>query len=89
MWILAVILVVALMIPVAAILVDSPLGRSIARRLETQGEGGGTSLRQLERRIEALEGELEDLNRSLAGAREEIQFVQHLLEDPRKKKKPS
>ena len=89
MWILAVILVVALMIPVAAILVDSPLGRSIARRLETQGEGGSASLRQLERRIEALEGELEDLNRSLAGAREEIQFMQHLLEDPRKKKKPS
>lgn len=89
MWILAVILVVALMIPVAAILVDSPLGRSIARRLESQGEAGGASLRQLERRIEALEGELEELNRSLAGAREEIQFVQHLLEDPRKKKKPS
>jgi len=89
MWILAVILVVALMIPVAAILVDSPLGRSIARRLDSQGEGGGGSLRQLERRIEALEGELEDLNRSLAGAREEIQFMQHLLEDPRKKKKPS
>ena len=89
MWILAVILVVALMIPVAAILVDSPLGRSIARRLESQGEGGGAGLRQLERRIEALEGELEDLNRSLAGAREEIQFVQHLLEDPHKKKKPS
>jgi len=89
MWILAVILVVALMIPVAAILVDSPLGRSIARRLDSQGEGGGGSLRQLERRIEALEGELEDLNRSLTGAREEIQFMQHLLEDPRKKRKPS
>ena len=89
MWILAVILVVALMIPVAAILVDSPLGRSIARRLDSQGEGGGGSLRQLERRIEALEGELEDLNRSLAGACEEIQFMQHLLEDPRKKRKPS
>src|SRR2546426_4198234 len=37
-------------------------------------------------RSEALEGELEDLNRSLAGAREEIQFVQHLLEDPRDRK---
>jgi len=30
MWVLAVILIVALLIPVAAILVDSPLGRSVA-----------------------------------------------------------
>src|SRR3989449_8772296 len=41
MWVLAVILLVALMIPIAAILVDSPLGRSVARRLEGQGSGGG------------------------------------------------
>ena len=34
MWLLAVILIVALLIPVAAILVDSPLGRSVARRME-------------------------------------------------------
>ena len=39
MWLLAVILLVALMIPIAAILADSPLGRSIARRLE--GLDGG------------------------------------------------
>jgi hypothetical protein len=89
MWILAVILIVALMIPIAAILVDSPLGRSFARRLEGSGDGGGAGLRQLERRLETLESDLEDLNRSLAGMREEIQFVQHLLEDPNKKKKPS
>jgi hypothetical protein len=89
MWILAVILIVALMIPVAAILVDSPLGRSFARRLEGSRDGGGAGVRQLESRVEALESDLEDLNRSLAGMREEIQFVQHLLEDPNKKKKPS
>src|SRR2546428_2391991 len=41
MWVLAVILLVALMIPIAAILVDSPLGRSVARRLEGDGSGGG------------------------------------------------
>jgi len=39
MWVLAIILIVALMIPVAAILVDSPLGRSVARRLEGPGAG--------------------------------------------------
>ncbi len=98
MWILAVILIVALMIPVAAILVDSPLGRSVARRLEARGEGGGSGgggaaaspeLRDLQRKVELLETEIEDLNRSLAGMRDEVQFVQRLLEDPHKKKPTS
>jgi len=96
MWILAVILIVALMIPVAAILVDSPLGRSVARRLEGRGEGGGSGgggaspeLRDLQRKEEVLETEIEDLNRSLAGMRDEVQFVQRLLEDPHKKKPPA
>jgi hypothetical protein len=89
MWLLVVVLLVALMIPITAILLDSPLGRSIARRLEGQGDGavGGTGagVRQLERRVEVLETDLEELNRSITGMREELQFVQRLLEDPRKK----
>jgi hypothetical protein len=91
MWVFVVILLVALMIPITAILVDSPLGRSVARRLEGQGggDGGGQGLRQIERRLEALETDLEDVNRSLAGMREELQFVQRLLEDPTKKHRPS
>jgi hypothetical protein len=97
MWILAVVLLVALMIPITAILLDSPLGRSIARRLETQGDtggagpgaGAGASVRQLEQRVEVLETDLEDLNRSIAGMREELQFVQRLLEDPTKKPRGS
>ena len=90
MWVLAVILLVALMIPIAAILVDSPLGRSIARRLEGGGrEGGGAGggdVKALERRIDLLESELADLTRSLAGMHDELQFVQRLLEDPKKKR---
>jgi uncharacterized protein YlxW (UPF0749 family) len=88
MWILAVILIVALMIPVAAILVDSPLGRSVARRLEGAGQGASPApeLRDLQRKVEALETEIEELNRSLAGMRDEVQFVQRLLEDPHKTK---
>ena len=95
MWVLVVVLLVALMIPIAAILLESPLGRSIARRLEAQGEGGGAAsgggagVRQLEQRVETLESDLEDLNRSIAGMREELQFVQRLLEDPGKKKRPT
>src|SRR2546430_13468486 len=79
MWVLVLVLLVALMIPITAILLDSPLGRSFARRLD-QGDGGGAGsgagVRKLEQRVEALETDLEDLNRSIAGMREELQFVQ-------------
>ena len=98
MWVLAVILIVALLIPVAAILVDSPLGKSFARRME-EGRGGGgggggdgqgpPELRDMKRKVEVLETEVEDLNRSVAGMREELQFLQRLLEDPRRKKPTS
>lgn len=89
MWLFVVVLLVALMIPITAILLDSPLGRSIARRLEGQVDETGSGARGLERRVEALETDLEDLNRAIAGMRDELQFVQRLLEDPTKKKRPS
>jgi len=95
MWVFIVVLLVALMIPITAILLDSPLGRSFARRLEGggQGDGGGAGsgpgVHQLEQRVETLESDLADLNRSIAGMREEMQFVQRLLEDPAKKKRPT
>jgi TolA-binding protein len=91
MWVLAVILIVALLIPVAAILVDSPLGKSFARRMdESRGDGQGQpELRDVKRKVEALETEVEDLNRSVAGMRDELQFMQRLLEDPRRKKPTS
>jgi hypothetical protein len=85
MWLVAVILLVALMIPITAILVDSPLGRSIARRLESRGNGSHGDMQALERRLTVLESELEDLTRTVGGMRDELQFVQHLLEDPKKK----
>lgn len=86
------ILIVALLIPVAAILVDSPLGKSVARRMEGRVDGGATStpeLRELQRKMETLETELEDLTRSVTGIREELQFMQRLLEDPHRKKPTS
>jgi len=88
MWILVIVLAIALMIPITAILVDSPLGRSLARRLEGQsnGGGGGTDLPELRRRMEVVESDLEEVNRSLTGMREELQFMQRLLEDPNRKK---
>jgi len=86
MWVLAVILLVALMIPIAAILVDSPLGRSVARRLESPAINGERDVKALAQRVETLETEIEDLTRSVAGMHDELQFVQRLLEDPKKKR---
>jgi predicted PurR-regulated permease PerM len=78
---------VALMIPIVAILVDSPLGRSIARRLE----GGGTQngdMQSLQRKVDLLEGEVEELHRSVLGMKDELQFVQRLLEKPKQPGSP-
>ena len=38
MWVLAVILIAAMLIPLAAILADSPLGKSLARRVDGRRE---------------------------------------------------
>jgi nitrogen fixation/metabolism regulation signal transduction histidine kinase len=78
---------VALMIPIVAILVDSPLGRSIARRLEGGGSASGDVL-SLQRKVDLLEGEVEELHRSLVGMKDELQFVQRLLEKPKQPGSP-
>jgi hypothetical protein len=86
MLLLSVILVGALLVVLAAILVDSPLGRSWARRLEgPDGAGQTPELRDLQRKVDVLESEVDELNRSLTGMREELQFVNRLLENPKKK----
>lgn len=85
MWLFAIILLVALMIPIVAILADSPLGRSFANRFEGRGEREDGTVQLLERRIAVLETDIEDLSRSVGGMRDELQFMQRLLEDPKKK----
>jgi len=84
--VLSVILVGGLLVVLAAILVDSPLGRSWARRLEGPGPVGSAELQDLQRKVEVLEGEVDELTRSLTGMREELQFVNKLLDDPRRKR---
>ncbi|MBL8988499.1 MAG: hypothetical protein JNJ80_19660 [Gemmatimonadetes bacterium] len=80
MAILGLIVLAALLIPVAVVLVDSPIGRALARRLE-----GPTvvppEIGALVKRIETLELEVDDLGRSVEVLREENQFLQKLIED--------
>ena len=58
------------------------------RRLEGQPDAGATDVRELRRKVDLLEGEVDELTRSLTATREELQFMQRLLEKP-KPTKPS
>lgn len=76
-----------ILITLTAIFLDSPLGRSLARRYDPgDPTGPGVGVKELSKKVEVLEEEVEQLNRSLEGVREEVQFVQRLLEDPARKK---
>jgi hypothetical protein len=85
MLVLSIILMGALGIVLFAILVDSPLGRSWARRLEGSPEAGSAELQELKRKVDLLEGEMDEMRRSLAGMKDEVQFVNRLLEAPKQK----
>jgi hypothetical protein len=74
----ALVLLVVLMIPLLAIVIDSEFGRAFARRIsrdssETDGE--------LDDRISRLEGEVRYLTESLESVRDETGFLRSLLDE--------
>jgi hypothetical protein len=73
-----IVLLVALMVPLVAVILDSQVGRAIAARLEG---GRGDSLS--ERRIATLENEVDRLARDLQRLDEESAFLHELLEKKR------
>lgn len=73
------VLAVALLIPVVGILIDSPIGRAVARRVEGS-DGVPASVTELARKVELLEGDVDDLHKEVRALREENQFLQRLLE---------
>ena len=89
MGIIALLLLVALLIPILGIVFDSPIGRAMARRLEGPSREP-TAVNDLAQKVELLEGEVDDLNRAVQELREENQFLQRLIEDtPRRPLPPS
>jgi len=80
MMFLGIVLLIVLLIPIFAILTDSPLGRAAARRLEGSSSTP-PALEDLARRVEVLESELEETTRNLETLQEEHQFFQRLLEE--------
>ena len=81
MSIIALILLVALLIPIIGIVVDSPIGRALARRLEGP-QATPPALSDLAKKVELLEAEVDDLMRSVQALQDENAFLQRLLEDP-------
>jgi hypothetical protein len=72
-----IVVILALMIPLIAVVLDSHLGRALAEAVTRRGappESGSSP------RLTALESEVERLNRELQRLEEETQFLHRLLE---------
>lgn len=80
MTIIALFLLLALLIPIIGIVIDSPLGRALARRLEGPVQAP-PAVAELARKVELLEAEVDDLARSVEALKEENAFLQRLIED--------
>jgi hypothetical protein len=72
----------ALMIPLTAIVLDSPVVRAWVERMQGGKIEGGADLKELSKKVGILESELETVGRQLAQIQEEHQYMQRLLEDP-------
>ena len=73
-------LLVALLIPILAIVLDAPAMRHLLER--RFGDQTATQdLKELTGRVAQLEDDLEDLGRSVQTLKDETQFLQRLIED--------
>ena len=89
MWLVGIILIIALLIPIMGIIIDSPIGRALARRLEGP-EPVAPEIGELAKKVELLESEVDDLTRLVQTLQEETTFLQRLIEDtePRRRIPP-
>ena len=80
LWVIGfLIVIVALLIPILAIVLDSPFVQRLAESRGGHSLDDGTA-RELEKRLGVLEDEVEDLNLALRQLKDETQFLQRLLE---------
>jgi hypothetical protein len=77
MTLLLIVLLVALFIPLTAVVLDSQVGRAIAGRLE---KGAGTDF-SAGSRVAALEAEVDRLTKEVSRLDEETAFLHKLLEE--------
>ncbi len=77
-WVLGVVVLLLMMIPLTAIVLDSEVGRALARRL-----GSGENDVESEARLKRLEEEVQYLSESVQSLQDESRFIRQLLEKPR------
>jgi len=70
---------VALMIPILAIVLDSP---ALKHMFESRRGSAPGEVNELSRKVSMLEDQVDDLARSLESIKEEQQFLHQLLENP-------
>jgi uncharacterized SAM-binding protein YcdF (DUF218 family) len=80
MYLVGIILIIALLIPIMGIIIDSPIGRALARRLEGP-QPVAPEVSDLAKKVELLESEVDDLTRLVQSLQEETTFLQRLIED--------
>ena len=71
---IAIILGMIVLIPVLAILIDSPLSEALARRIASKESAGSAA------RLDAIEKEMEYLTQAVESLRDEATFVRSLVE---------
>lgn len=74
------IFLLVLLIPILAIVLDSPVGRALAGRMERRGLTPGSDEVTSER-LSCLEGEVERLTTEVRKLEEDSQFLNQLLTD--------
>ncbi|NIR43014.1 MAG: hypothetical protein GWN99_03890 [Gemmatimonadetes bacterium] len=77
-WVLGVVVLLLMMIPLTAIVLDSEVGRALARRL-----GSGPSEEEGQARLKELEKEVQYLSQTVESLQEESRFIRQLLEKPK------
>ena len=76
------VVLIALLIPLTAIVLDSPVLRAWIERRHGGAGGALPAVEELSHRVADLETDLDTVTRQLAQLQDEHQFLQRLLEDP-------
>lgn len=76
MWLLGLVILLVLMIPLTAVVLDSEVGRAWARRMGAEADPEDAQ------RLQQLEDEVQYLSETVTSLQEETQFIRRLLEKP-------
>lgn len=74
----AIVLILVLLIPLVAIVIDSQVGQALAERISS----GRAEDEELSARLETMEAELRYLSEEVESLREESRFLRSLVEGP-------